>query len=359
MKRVIFLVLAAFLIGQLAGQETGFYLHGIYYPHEAERNITERTKSGNCDTIYSFPTADLTSGIAFHEENVWYSTPSYLYKSDITGVLLDSIVNPNIDDPGVGPGTGGVAIDGDILMFIAEQFGKLYKIDLNSGNIIDVIELPSFGDDDPNINALAVGDGFLWFMDYFLKIVYKADLEAGGIIDSFEIEEGLIFFEWKEGYLYGVGSGFDFVVNGGPQYLYKLDVQEESITDSLVWCVPRGTGITINDDITWGASGNILEMGTERIHRVDFEILSTEFGNEHSEFSLNVYPNPANNNIWIDAGILENANIYIHNSQGHLINAYPYKSGNARVNIGHLTKGIYFIVVSNERINLRTRLIHF
>jgi hypothetical protein len=65
------------------------------------------------------------------------------------------------------------------------------------------------------------------------------------------------------------------------------------------------------------------------------------------EFSLQVYPNPSDNEVNISlTKSLENADIQFYNQIGQLVLSRQLKTENAVISLGELPSGIYLLVVS-------------
>jgi hypothetical protein len=61
-----------------------------------------------------------------------------------------------------------------------------------------------------------------------------------------------------------------------------------------------------------------------------------------------IYPNPANDILYIEAEITEPANVEIFNISGSKISMYVMMDNNYSINVSTLTLGIYFVKVGNS-----------
>ncbi len=66
-----------------------------------------------------------------------------------------------------------------------------------------------------------------------------------------------------------------------------------------------------------------------------------------AEKNIKIYPNPASSEIFIEYGNIppENRKIYLFDTGGKIINANPAKKSANKINIEHLSKGIYFLKI--------------
>jgi hypothetical protein len=288
-----------------------------------------------CDTVFSFNTRPMPSGLTWDGQNFWYVDTSYIYKVSPAGIYIDSINNPASNT--VFFKAGGLTYDGLNLWYADEETAKLFKINPINGNVIQELNLPSFGSDDPNGFGLAWDGVNLWHSQYIPPGIYKLNPSNGSIIDSLTTTLGVLGLVWINEKLYGISE----------QQLFKISPDNGAIEDTMNWCVPFALGLTWDGFSFWNVSGqdSIYEFptgGMQKIYKVntDFILSVSERPNFNTE--VEIFPNPTTGNISIKGKHLKTIEIY--NMKGEIVYIITrIKHTLTEVNLSKLPKGIYFV----------------
>jgi hypothetical protein len=139
--------------------------------HQSVRTYLKSSTISEIDTVFSFNTpGNIPSGICFDGSNLWHcDTSMYIYKLSLSGEIIDSIPNPDIDNNFRG---GAMTFDGNNIWIVGEETAKLFKIDIN-GNILKEFSLPSKNHSDPNGFGIAWDGNYLWHSQYAPVNIYK------------------------------------------------------------------------------------------------------------------------------------------------------------------------------------------
>ena len=117
----------------------------------------------NCDTVFSFPSADLYPiGLAFDGVHLYSASylSHYIYKYSLDGHLVDSIPYP-----GSTSAAGEMDFDGTHLWVVVEQMQRIYKLDPSNGDSIAAFPLPSTFPFDPDNYGCAYDNGYIWITE--------------------------------------------------------------------------------------------------------------------------------------------------------------------------------------------------
>lgn len=72
---------------------------------------------------------------------------------------------------------------------------------------------------------------------------------------------------------------------------------------------------------------------------------------ENNVDQVSLYPNPANNELNVNLGTMQNATLNVYSINGELISKQVAVSGTAKVDVSALSSGVYFTeVISEEKI---------
>ncbi len=120
-----------------------------------------------------------------------------------------------------------------------------------------------------------------------------------------------------------------------PNAVYYLSVQLPGYDENEHW------DVTVSDDQTENDSVNfVINEGTQTISDVD----------EQMDMNIHVYPNPTSGQLYItrDATRENNAELHIYSVTGKLMIHKKLKDLTNKIDVSHLTKGLYFIRISSQ-----------
>jgi PKD repeat protein len=126
-----------------------------------------------------------------------------------------------------------------------------------------------------------------------------------------------------------------------------------------------GAAKPIIDLSSWAGQGNIMlqfesyNKYGNNLYIDNIEISNTVGINElKTENGFVMYPNPANSvlNIYVDSK-KEAKTLHILNLQGKIVSEIALKEGNNKINVGNLSKGIYFAQIKGTISNKTSKLI--
>ena len=291
-----------------------------------------------CDTIFSFKTRIMPSGITWDGQNLWYVDSSFIYKVDNMGTHLDSIENPSTEFYKV----GGLTYDGINLWYADEQSAQLFKISPTSGNVLQQYNLPSFGQIDPQAYGIAWDGTNFWVSSYLPPKIYKLDT-SGNVLDSLVPSVDILSLAWIDGGLMGITLD--------RQELFKINTVTGFFEDTTSWCVPGAAGLTWDGSFIWNVSEHILWQGNERIYKLDYNptLSANDLTNKKNLFEI--YPNPTSSElkiIWDEQTLNETHLITISSVSGNIIKTI--NQGENTLNVDDLPPGVYFIqLIVNEK----------
>jgi hypothetical protein len=115
----------------------------------------------------------------------------------------------------------------------------------------------------------------------------------------------------------------------------------------------------------WNLCYSDTEIGTHHFQHIDqeFYIDSCKFYNPNSilESSLNslkLYPNPSKESATIESEFpIQNGQLKIYNSQGLIVVDGIYTGYSQQIEIGELPKGVYFVVINDDKRRLSVRML--
>lgn len=343
MKRQYFLILL-FLIainicyGQSTENRTSIL--GVNLSSAINNTSFHKLSSSICDTTFLFKTTPIPSGLTWDGQNFWYVDTAYIYKVSSTGIYLDSIINPSVMANLKG---GGLTYDGINLWYADEQSAQLFKINPSSKNILQQINLPSYGESDPNGFGLSWDGNNIWHSQYLPSKLYKLNSADGAIIDSFTTTAGLLGIEWVSGKLYGIRN----------EQIYKINPTTGVFQDSISWCVPYPLGLTWDGSYLYNVSGQdpffgVPTGGLQSIYKVnlDFVLPVSEHVNGSNHFEI--FPNPTTGNISVTGKEVKKIEIY--SVTGNLVYSIAKikQQVSTEINLSNFPKGIYFAKIYDE-----------
>lgn len=108
---------------------------------------------------------------------------------------------------------------------------------------------------------------------------------------------------------------------------------------------------TSNDEITWPSGG--YSNLTNPDSWANMIILNNSIGiNENKASknkSINIYPNPGKNRLFIEVQSFSNTNVEIINSEGQLLHSYFLKAARSEIDISALSSGLYLIRTKSDK----------
>ena len=111
-----------------------------------------------------------------------------------------------------------------------------------------------------------------------------------------------------------------------------------------------GIARTINVTLATNTGGGISAGGGN----MPFNFLTETIGSEE----ISYYPNPANDQLFIDLGSDTAVTIDIIDIQGRIVLHKPIDQAKTSLNVSHITAGVYFIRVSGTRQDIQKLIIN-
>lgn len=198
--------------------------------------------------------------------------------------------------------------------------------------------------------------------------IYAVDLDGDGLADLVTLDSGFDKIIWNK----NLGNGLfeDEQIIGGFSSVSSMkpaDVDLDGDMDiiaggntSLVWYENNGDGTLGSVNTISNEVDNIRSIQVIDILNNQFpEVISASFGDDKitwysnlststivdvEHLNINVYPNPANDKIFIKSIDLKNYNVEIMNALGKTLMS---RGNTSEINISHLKSGIYFLIISS------------
>jgi len=173
---------------------------------------------------------------------------------------------------------------------------------------------------------------------------------------------------WEQIEIIGIDS---ILVGDSYRKRYAIN-QPQMITDQQYWIEGIGSDKDLLAPFSaefewslWNLCYSDTEIGTHHFQHIDqeFYIDSCMFYNPNSvlESSLNslkIFPNPAQESATIESEFhFENGQLQIYNSQGELVVEDTYNGSSQHIEIGELPKGLYFVVIGDDKRRLEVRML--
>ncbi|MBL7915418.1 MAG: T9SS type A sorting domain-containing protein [Bacteroidia bacterium] len=308
----------------------------------------------SCAPIFSYYVPGASSnGLA------WDGTAMYTRSVFSDSIHLNDPSNGNLITTIHAPSANGNQISGDLeydgvnLWSIQEQLGTLFKMNPSTGQVINQYSLPNNNNSnptDPNNWGIAFQDGYLWHSEYGTGIqttyMHKIDTANGMVVDSFLLQHAILPMKFIDGNLWGVAFDTPFI--------YKIDLSQKTVTDSISRCVNLCYGILQNTFGFW-LQGNSSFNGMG-IHK--FQSITGLF--EQQTNDINIYPNPVSDYLHIDgltnSGRLQ---ITITDVAGRVIieESRIMTAHSASINISHFPSGIYLLSANSENKQSHVKII--
>ncbi len=307
--------------------------------------------SAVCDTIFSFPTlVGWPAGLASDGTNLWISSynETYLSKFSSTGVLLDTLDIPNVQN--INNTGGDLEFDGTHLLFAREDDGMLFKIDIATKSIVAQFALPQNSNSDPNDFGVAWDGTYIWHTAYSpVNTLYKLDANTGAILASYPIDGGAdLPLKFINGSLYTID-----IFNAS---LIQLDTANGNTLNVIPWCLTYPLGFTLHNGHVWGLASDF----TDRVYEFDTLLLSVFNSENKSEFDFTI-ANPASQKFELNITSKFNHAFDVSATTAQGITVYESKnilaSGILTIPASSFSKGIYFIKLTSGKTTLVKKVI--
>lgn len=304
-----------------------------------------------CDTVYSIKTRHFPSGLTWDGQYLWFVDSLYIYKVSNTGTYIDSINNPAAINPY--GGSGGLTFDGMNLWYADEQSAQLFKINPSNGIILQQFNLPSFGQSDPNGWGLAWDGTNIWHSQYNPPRLYKLNSTNGNIIDSMITQKGILGLQWINGNLFGIHH-----FNNTIREIYKINPLTGAFLDSASWCISLPLGFTWDGSNLWNVSGTNQYGGTEKIYKINSDIIFSIGEYSNGENLMKISPNPFTSKTTITfSKEQKNTTITITDLLGKVIKSIRFTGKQLTIEKAEMTAGIYFVLTTDEHRYINNRKI--
>ncbi len=308
--------------------------------------------SQDCDTINIFKTHQkFPAGLASDGDMVWVcgtkyfgDTISIITVHDEFGNQLNSFYPSQ--DSSIRINT--LEIQEDTLWAVSQNRRTLYKLNKESGEILDNFELPTFYPNSPNNYGLCYGEKYLWNIEYGgldedYSYLYKIDPKTGIPIDTIFVPVSDIGqIEYINGAIYGLSfQGED---------IFKIDKESGDTTYLFDWCLDHPYGFDLWDQNTLiGISSYIPFGGTQSVYKVtELDLLTSNINaNSAKKFNVSIYPNPIKDYIKISLDVEEELSIRIFKSTGVQCFYEKFTGDSFEKNISDYPAGIYYIQIES------------
>jgi hypothetical protein len=159
---------------------------------------------------------------------------------------------------------GGLTWDGTSLWACAEQAAEIYRLDPNTGAVLNVIPAPAFGTPSPNSSDLAWDGQNLWHVDYGPAGIYKLDPSNGSVLATLPspgpAPSGISYFA-------GVLVVSDYMADT----IYVIDPANGNVLSSCASPDAHPWGVEITQSgSTWNAGASL-----QQLFEIDTGLVST------------------------------------------------------------------------------------
>jgi hypothetical protein len=350
MKKKLFLLplLLIFFINSYGQKKIAGKSISVY---QSVRAYLKSSTINEMDTIFSFNTpGNIPSGICFDGINFWHcDTSQFIYKISVSGEVLDSIFNPDIDNYFRG---GAMTFDGDNIWLVGEQSAKLFKIDLN-GNVLKEFYLPSKNYSDPNGWGIAWDGNYLWHSQYSPIMIYKLDPNNGAAVDSIVPADTIMGIEWINNRLYGIVMSEDL----NDSKLVQIDTVTGELYDTADWIVPYPLDLCWDNHYLWNVSGaqeffDIQIGGKMRIYKVQTNLAPTSIEKSTTSDGLKVYPNPFKSYLTIVNVDITIKDLHLMDIRGKVLKTIYSGNSKENLDLSFLNTGLYFLKQNDKIIKI-------
>lgn len=214
------------------------------------------------------------------------------------------------------------------------------------------------------------GDSYLWFGDAD-ELTGLDDIDYEEVSQTVTLPENLDFaefsFRWS-----GTSDEQDDVNEFDYLYFGLFDENGDEIFSDSISNADLDPTLMVDDCDDWYGgvfftidsqyAGQDISIGFSaftddenptifRIDNVSLTAYTINGLSENNISQLQISPNPANEQLYIDNLNESDSEILIYNSAGKKINSYQLKSGKNTINISNLTTGFYFVKEQNGVIS--------
>lgn len=99
-------------------------------------------------------------------------------------------------------------------------------------------------------------------------------------------------------------------------------------------------------------SGGFVKQGVQ----LPYEVYVTEITNKFLDIDLKIYPNPTSNKLTLNINNIDYSSLsyQLNDMQGKCIQNQKIESNSTIISIGNLSKGVYFLSIIKNRIEVKT-----
>lgn len=294
-----------------------------------------------CGSLFEFTPANTDPlGIAFDGTYfyVCQRNEPLIYKYTLTGVAAGTIPYPVATELLI---ASDMDFDGTNLWVMAEEQGVLYKLNPSNGAILSSFDITNLTI--MNYYGCAYDNGFVWVTSYSEpQELIRVNATTGQVVNTFPLQGRFGAIKIINGGLYAINS------DPNPDVISKIDKTTGAILYTLPWCFPFTLGITTADNHLWASSWGVGNGGLRKIAKFPLSLSLDEFA-DVSEIKINVFPNPANNNITVEATDKISA-IDMFNALGESVFHSNHENvESVFLDISNFSNGIYFLKITTQQ----------
>lgn len=140
-----------------------------------------------------------------------------------------------------------------------------------------------------------------------------------------------------------------FVAGNYQQYFWYKDMQWLTAANSNTLNVNQSGHYYLIAQNTMGC----------KLKSVSQHLIITDIKEYDFEKLINIYPNPANDYVYINCNISDysTCNISIYNLQGSLVKTEKFKDYHQRINVADIANGVYYLQITSEEFSKTIKLI--
>ncbi len=314
-------------------------------------NISLKSQT-NCSSNFLFKTIqEYPTGLATDGVNFWvsgsdkFSGYDVIIMHDEFGDFIDTIYS-NQDKTEI---ISSLEVHDNTLWWVNECEAQLFKLNSQTGELIDSFDLPTINFTEPNNWGLAHDGNHLWNVEYGppgndMCYLFKIDPMTGGSLDTLVLDvKFLLPIEFINGKMIGISrfSNETFEINlETGELLYLFD-----------WCLDIGYGISSNpNNQLFGLSGNIELGGTQSVYGIDsIGLLLNILKVKNEKGKMNISPNPTNGVFSVYSPQIKKGRVIIFNSLGEVCLEDTFQDYRFETNIDQLLAGMYYLQLSDDK----------